>query len=304
MEYDIHHGEKLENRIRRLEASDERQYMINENYEVYEKQGAPLGAIAFHYHNFYEILYVLEGEYSAMVENQTYHLHKGDFLLIDQNVMHKYHYMEKKHDSSKRIILWITRQMLEKLGEGDMELAACFERRDSCAYHFPVYYEELLRGYLLKLSMTQIPESRLPGEKALLDRGCLILFFTYLNLLCRKREYLFKQENLVQHPLAKQVGSYVEEHIGGKITVEELAEQVHMSKYHFLRKFKELTGVTVHAFVTDKRLIKACRAISEGMNISQAYQAAGFSDYSSFLRNFKNAYGISPGKYKDFYPDS
>ena len=57
MEYDIHQGEKLENRIRRLEASDERQYMINENYEVYEKQGAPLGAIAFHYHNFYEILY-------------------------------------------------------------------------------------------------------------------------------------------------------------------------------------------------------------------------------------------------------
>ena len=52
--------------------------------------------------------------------------------------------------------------------------------------------------------------------------------------------------------------------------------------------------MTVHAFVTDKRLIKACRAISEGMNISQAYQAAGFSDYSSFLRNFKNAYGISP----------
>ena len=75
----------MESRLRRLDASDERQYMMNENYEVYEKQGAPLGAASFHYHNFYEIIYVLEGEYSSMVENQIYNLKKGDFLLIDSN---------------------------------------------------------------------------------------------------------------------------------------------------------------------------------------------------------------------------
>ena len=77
-------------RIRQLPATEERQYMIDRDYEVYEKEGVPTGAMAFHYHNFYEILYVLEGEYSSMVENQSYHLHKGDFLLIDQNMMHKY----------------------------------------------------------------------------------------------------------------------------------------------------------------------------------------------------------------------
>lgn len=295
---------ELVNRIRRLDAADERQYMINEHYEVYEKQGAPLGAIAFHYHNFYEIIYVLEGEYSSMIEDRTYHLHKGDFLLIDQNIMHKYNYMERKHDNSKRIILWVTRQMLERLGEKDMDLASCFGNRDSCAYHFPIYYEELLRGYLLKLAMTQIPEEAAPGAKAVFDRGYLALFFGYLNILCKRGEYLFTQEDLIQHKLVEQVSDYVKTHMGEKITVEELAEQVHMSKYHFLRRFKELTGVTVHTFVTDMRLIKACEAIREGMNITQVYQTAGFVDYSSFLRNFKNAFGVSPRKYKDFYPDN
>ena len=62
-------------KIRRMEATDERQYMINDNYEVYEKQGAPTGAATFHYHSFYEIIYVLEGEYSSMLENQTYHMY-------------------------------------------------------------------------------------------------------------------------------------------------------------------------------------------------------------------------------------
>ena len=34
---------------------------------MYEKQGAPLGAMTFHYHSFYEIIYVLEGEYASML---------------------------------------------------------------------------------------------------------------------------------------------------------------------------------------------------------------------------------------------
>lgn len=294
-------GKNREAKLRRLEATDERQYMINEKYEVYEKRGAPLGAASFHYHNFYEIIYVLEGEYSSMIENQTYHMKKGDFLLIDCNVMHKYHFIAKKHDSSKRIILWITRQMLEGLADGDMDLADCFARHDSCAYHFPVYYEELLRGYLLKLAMSEVLDVEAPGAKPVLDRGYLSLFFVYLNVLCGRREYLSAREEIVTHPMVEKVSAYVDAHMDGAILLEELAEQVHMSKYHFLRIFKELTGVTVHTFIIHKRLIKSCEALKEGMSITQAYQAAGFSEYSSFLRNFKRAFGVSPGKYKDFY---
>ena len=289
-----------ERHIRKREAADERQYMINEDYEVYEKQGAPMGAISFHYHNFYEIIYVLEGEYSSLIEDRTYHMKKGDFLLIDQNVMHKYHYVEKKHDSSKRIILWVTPQMLSSLSEADMDLSACFHGKESCAYHFPIYYEEMLQGYLLKLAMTQMQESADMGAKKVLDRGCLTLFFVYLNILCAREEYLFAQEDLVSHPMVEQVSAYIDAHLTERITVGDLAEQVHMSKYYFLRKFKELTGVTVHAFVIDKRLIKACEALRSGKNVTECRQLAGFSDYTSFLRNFKGTFGVSPGKYMEY----
>ncbi len=285
--------------IKTLDAADERQYMLNENYEVYEKQGAPMGALSFHHHNFYEIIYVLEGEYSSLIENQIYHLKKGDFLLIDMNVLHKYHYIEKKHDSSKRIILWITEQMLAQLSGGQVDLAKCFKGKESAAYHFPVYYEEMLRGYLLKLALAESVQN----IKQVLDRGYLSLFFGYLNTLCDRTEYFAAGEEVALHPVVNKVSAYIEEHITEKITVEVLADYVHMSKYHFLRKFKELTGVTVHAYLTDMRLIKACEELKAGSSIELAYQRAGFADYSSFLRNFKSAYGVSPKKYKDYYPD-
>lgn len=300
---DLRAGTSKKMDIRILDAADERQYMIDEEYEVYEKQGAPLGAMAFHYHNFYEIIYVLEGEYSSMLEERTYHMRKGDFLLIDQNVMHKYHYMEKKHDSSKRIILWATPGFLAQLSDGEMDLSACFKGNACCAFHFPIYYEELLQGYLLKLVMTGMPESGEQRAKRVMDRGYLTLFFVYLNLLCAKKDIFFAKEEPVRHPLVEQVSEYIDGHLADKITVELLAEQAHMSKYYFLRKFKELTGVTVHTFLVNKRLIKACEALRQGKSVTESWQQTGFADYTSFLRNFREAFGVSPGRYLETYPD-
>ena len=288
-------------RLKSLDASDERQYMLHENYEVYEKHGAPIGATSMHYHNFYEVIYVLEGEYSSLLGNQNYHMKTGDFLLIDCNVMNKYQHIEKKYDSSKRIILWITPNMLEKLSDGEMDLTACFRGRESCAYHFPIYYEEMLRGYLLKLAMSDILDIEAAGAKEVMDRGYLTLFFVYLNMLCARQEYLFSEERTSTHPLVDKISKYIDTHISEPISVEDLANLVHMSKYHFLRKFKDITGVTAHTFITNKRLIRACEMLKNGQTITQAYQNCCFSDYSAFLRNFKKIFGVSPGKYLDFY---
>ncbi len=295
-------ADPVQRKLRILDASDERQYMIYENYEVYEKQGAPMGAASFHCHNFYEIICVLEGEYASMLETRTYHMRKGDFLLIDQNVMHKYHYVEKKHDSSKRIILWVTPGMLEGLAGGDMDLASCFHSNRSCAYHFPIYYQELLQGYLLKLAMSEPAEAMQPGAKQVLDRGCLTLFFVYLNMLCGGEEYLSAREALVEHPLVEQVSDYIDAHIEDRLSLDCLAGEVHMSKYHFLRKFKELTGMTVHSFVVSKRLARACEELRQGAAVTESWQRAGFADYTSFLRNFRGNFGISPGEYRELCP--
>lgn len=40
-------------------------------------------------------------------------------------------------------------------------------------------------------------------------------------------------QEIVDHPLVEQVTGYIETHLSQEITVEEVAEAVHMSKYHF-----------------------------------------------------------------------
>ena len=137
------------------------------------------------------------------------------------------------------------------------------------------------------------------GLRKVMDRGYLSLFFGYLNVLCKREEYLSTTQEIVDHPLVEQVTVYIENHISEEITVEDVAAAVHMSKYYFLRKFKEITGMTVHNFIVNKRIISACRAMTEGKSITESWQQTGFADYSSFLRNFRKIYGISPREYRE-----
>ena len=291
-----------ENMIRVLAASDERQYMLSGDYEVYEKVGEPIGAVTFHYHDFYELIYIMEGEFSSLIEDRAVRMRKGDFLLIDKNVMHKYHPTEREMDSSRRIILWISDQMLMELAEGEPLLTECFLGVGPKLYHFPIYYEEILRGFLMKLAMSEIldgTDTQRSGLRKVMDRGNVSLFFGYLNVLCKREEYLSSTQEIVGHPLVEQVTGYIEAHISAEITVEDVAEAVHMSKYYFLRKFKEITGMTVHNFIVNKRIISACQVMSEGKSITESWQQTGFADYSSFLRNFRKIYGISPREYRE-----
>ena len=68
-----------------MAADDPRQYMLNENLEIYEKVGVPSGALEMHFHNFYEIMYIIEGEFTILVNNTNYVLNSGDFILININ---------------------------------------------------------------------------------------------------------------------------------------------------------------------------------------------------------------------------
>ena len=98
--------------------------------------------------------------------------------------------------------------------------------------------------------------------------------------------------------IAEAVLSYINENFRSELTVDELADKVFLSKYHFMRLFKAQTGSTVYAYVRQKRLMNASRLIREGVPAQKAAAESGFGDYSAFHRAFKESFGTSPGKLK------
>lgn len=97
----------------------------------------------------------------------------------------------------------------------------------------------------------------------------------------------------------QSVKDYIAIHLNEKITVESLADAVHMSTTHFSRVFKQQTGFSPYDFVLMSRLNKAKEyLLKTDMSVTEIAYETGFNSESNFVYCFTNNEGISPGKFR------
>lgn len=87
----------------------------------------------------------------------------------------------------------------------------------------------------------------------------------------------------------------IRDEYGSRLNVEELAACCNVSKYHFCRIFKLVTGKTVIEYITDYRLqIADLQLEHTGMSIGEIAKRCGFEDESYFCRCYRKKRGVSP----------
>jgi AraC family transcriptional regulator len=90
---------------------------------------------------------------------------------------------------------------------------------------------------------------------------------------------------------------YIEENADEPMDLADLAAVACMSKYHFLRTFRRLVGVTPHQFLLDLRMRRAAiRLCTTSMPIAAIAFDSGFGDLSAFNARFRKVFGMSPGQ--------
>jgi AraC-like DNA-binding protein len=101
-------------------------------------------------------------------------------------------------------------------------------------------------------------------------------------------------EHVVQHAV-----TLIRERYGEPLTLDDLAQSVMVSKYHFLRVFSRVTGVTPGRFLTAVRLQEAKRLLlSTDLNVADVAAQVGYSSTGSFTRRFTESVGLSPTQYR------
>ncbi|HEX6575306.1 MAG TPA: AraC family transcriptional regulator [Gemmatimonadaceae bacterium] len=91
--------------------------------------------------------------------------------------------------------------------------------------------------------------------------------------------------------------SYLSDNYARAIKLNELAVQCAMSPFHLIRSFRNVTGMTPHAYLTQVRCNHARDMLLAGEGISAIAFRCGFSDQSHLTRTFKKIYGVTPGAY-------
>jgi len=81
------------------------------------------------------------------------------------------------------------------------------------------------------------------------------------------------------------------------IKVIEIAKTANMSHFHFIRTFQKFYGVTPRQYLRDLRIEKAKELLRNGLPVTVACLAAGYSSLPTFSTVFRKCVGFSPKEF-------
>ena len=94
--------------------------------------------------------------------------------------------------------------------------------------------------------------------------------------------------------LPTRVTRYINQYILRDVSLEVISKRFFLSKYYLCRMFKKHIGVTVHSYISQKRVFYAKQMIESGETASNAAYLVGFGDYSAFYRAYVKLVGKTP----------
>ena len=97
----------------------------------------------------------------------------------------------------------------------------------------------------------------------------------------------------------RRVREYVETHLDGNISLQDLADTAGLSVSHFARAFKQSEGVTPYGYLLQRRVQRSLDLLARTeLPLAEIATASGFADQSHFCRRFRGLVGTTPSTYR------
>lgn len=277
-------------------AFNTRQVMLSEDFEAYYYSDLHFESVGLHAHGYYELYFFVEGAVEMEIGGKARRLAAGDVIVVPPGAQHRA-IVRDGAVPYRRFVVWLSQNYCAKLMADSPDYLYLFQHVAAThryVYHFDVMEFNALRGRLFTL-LDEIHSNHFGREARMaLTVSDLIL---HLNRLVYDQTHRkAARENLSTY---EAVRSYIDTHLDEDLSLDTLAGTFFLSKYYLSHLFQDTTGMSVHQYITRKRLAAAAAAIRSGTAITEACAQCGFQDYSSFYRAFKKVYGMSPRRFEE-----
>ena len=235
-----------------------------------------------HTHNHLELFYIVGGKGQFLIQDQLYPVDANNLVVINPNVIHTE--------------VSLNAQPLEYivLGIEGIEL----QTRDTSNGQFSILdqFESVEISSCLR-NILRETELKNTGYEDVCQAYMEIL----LILLMRNIALAIPAEP--QSPSANRqcaaIRRYIDLHFKESLTLEQLAEESHMSKYYLSHAFKREYGISPINYMISRRIEESKYLLAEtDLSLSQIAQLLGFSSLSYFSQVFHRTQGISPKEYR------
>ncbi len=245
-----------------------------------------------HFHYYYELFYVRQGNARFFINNLLYDLHAGDFIIIPPRKVHYNRYLS----TCIRINIYFKESDLTK--NGALYLPNLQDRFLRLALvHVPSAYRDTFNHMIDDM----LQEDKVDDENTKEMMELLLKQF----FIAAQRHCVFQYENTSPAPSEKdesilRAARYITEHFNQPLSLEQLADIADLSPTYFSKKFRLTTGMRMTEYISYIRLEHAAQElVSTQHTITDVAINCGFSDSNYFKDAFRKMYGVSPRAYRD-----
>lgn len=280
---------------RQPQAFDPRQEMLRGEYELQYKRDMNLQDVDLHHHDFFEVYFLMTGDVTYLIEGKIVHVMPGDLLLISPRELHQV-CIRPEMSVYERYVLWVDPQLIRRLSTAQSDLLAGLDPDNPGRVNqLRLKAEDRTRIQYLLEGLNQELQGDHYGSDLLRESLLVQLLVTINRLVSKQGSHLY--EDRQTNNAVTQVMNYVNLHYSEPLSLDMLAEQFYVSKYHLSHEFNRIVGTSLYRYIQKKRLLIARQLLAQGQKASAVSTACGFSDYAGFYRAFKTEYGITPSEY-------
>lgn len=278
------------------ETADKRGY-LKENFRLFHLKDSRAQKLDYHYHEFDKLILFLSGKVAYLVEGVTYFLQPWDILLVQHNLIHRP--VIDPGQPYERIVIWLGRDWVAARSDPGEALDACFDAARRRGFHLLRAGAERRLQYMGVIQrLEEALHSTDFGAVRLADTLCQQLLIDVNRDILRDRTAQEQTDSYRVDPKIEDVLRYIAANLEGDLTVETLARRFYLSRYYLMHRFKAVTGYTIHQYISQKRLLRAGELIRSGTPVMKAAEQVGFSEYSTFLRAFRNTFHMNPREFR------
>lgn len=270
------------------------------DFPFFIEKGMHLNPYPPHKHDFIELEIILSGSADHIVEGKTYHIKKGDVLVIMPSYVHELRNVNKlelynlKFDLDQLILL---ETEIEKLsGFQALFILHPFDKYQHDYTSFLTLDEKQLSNVcmLSELMLEEWTEKKTVYKLSI--KSYLLALITFLSRIYSPR--LTNSSPKVLYII--NTVNYIHANFTDKISLPLLANMACLSVRQYTRIFREVYGISPIDYVINCRLSLSCRLLrNTKLPLTEVRHKCGFGDKVSFSRLFSKKYGISPGKYRN-----